>query len=469
MVVVVALCECSGNCNAAPRPNIVILLVDDLGWNDVGYHGSEISTPNIDRFVLSGAELNQFYVQPTCSPTRTAMMTGRYPMRCGMHARVIRPWHSKGLPLKERLLSEALQEAGYKTAICGKWHLGMAEQSYLPLARGFDHQYGHIGGDIDYFKHTTSGAPDWHRNEIPISEAGYSTDLLAKEAVALIESQDPEQPLFLYLPFNAPHSPLQAPKDYIAKYRHLEDKRRRVYAGMVTCLDDAIGKILAALHEKGADRNTLVFFSSDNGGATNTAADNAPLRGHKGLLYEGGVRVPAAISWPGTIAPNSVVDEPLHIVDLYPTLIRLAGGSLEQKLPIDGLDVWKTVAEGAPSPHDEILFNVRHRRGAIRQGKWKLVRNGMQGSNPPVVELFDLEKDPYEKHSLANENPGKVIELTKRLDSYAKEEVEPEGLEPNKPEGFEAPEVWDFSAGREKNVPIVVGTTSKATEQKPSE
>ena len=436
---------------ATSNPHIVLFLADDLGWNDVSFHGSEIQTPHLDRLVQSGASLNQFYVQPSCSPTRTALMTGRYPMRSGMHVRVSRPWHTKGLPLGERLLPEVLREAGYKTAICGKWHLGMSNLGYLPLARGFDLQYGHIGGHLDYFKHTYYGALDWHRNQVPLREEGYSTELIGREAANIIHNHDLDHPLFLFVSFNAPHSPQQAPEKYIARYDHLSDKRRRTYAGMVACMDDVIGQVIGSLSERGMRDDTLVIFSSDNGGATNTAANNRPLRGHKGQLYEGGVRVPAAAAWRDVIQPGTVVDEPLHIVDLFPTLINLAGGSLEQPLPLDGRDAWPTIVEGAPTPHEEILFNAHGRQGAIRQGKWKLLRNAAGWSRQPVVELFDLESDPHETTNLVAEQPEKTAQLVKLLDDFARVEVEPDGLEPNQPEDFRAPKVWDFSSAAEAN------------------
>ena len=447
----------------SPRPNVVILLADDLGWNDVSYHGSEIQTPHIDRLVESGACLDQFYVQPICSPTRTALMTGRYPMRSGMHARVVRPWHTKGLPLEERLLPEALRDAGYSTAICGKWHLGMADPAYLPLARGFDHQYGHIGGHIDYFKHTYYGALDWHRDQIPLQENGYTTELIADEAVKILKEHDLKKPLFLLVSFNAPHSPQQVPNQYLLRNKHITNKRRQTYAGMVSCMDDMIGRIVDTLGELGLRENTLIFFCSDNGGATNTAANNEPLRGHKGQLYEGGIRVPAAAVWRDVISPGTIIDEPLHIVDIYPTLICLAGGTLKQPLPIDGRDAWLTIAEGASSPHEAILFNALGRQGAIRQGNWKLVRNGMKASQPPVIELFDLSKDPNEKQNVATQQLQKVAELTMLLDEISRVEVEPDGLEPNEPADFRALKCGIFSSS---SIKAVSKAFSRATNTK---
>lgn len=302
-----------------------------------------------------------------------------------------------------------------------------------------------MGGHLDYFKHTYYDALDWHRNEVPLREAGYSTDLIAHEAASLILEHDVKQPLFLYVSFNAPHAPQQVPDEYVRPYEHLQNKKRGTYAGMVACMDKAIGHVLDAIDKRGMQENTLVVFFSDNGGATNTAANNLPLRGHKGQLYEGGVRVPAAMVWPGVIRPNVVVNEPLHIVDLYPTLIGLAGGVLEQPLPIDGRNAWPTISQGTPMTDREILLNVHNSDGAIRQGGWKLVRNGVRSAKPPVIELFNIVDDPNEMQNVAQNHPQKVKQLCYRLDEFSQQEIAPDGLEPNEPEGFQAPKVWDYS------------------------
>ncbi len=430
------------------KPNIVFILADDLGFKDVGYHGGKIKTPNIDKLASEGVRLEQFYVQPVCSPTRAGLMTGRYPMRYGLQVGVVRPWAQYGLALEERTLAQALKEAGYTTAICGKWHLGHLDSRYLPTARGFDHQYGHYNGALNYFTHIRDKALDWHRDDEPLCEEGYTTDLLADESVRLIERHDVSRPLFLYVPFNAVHSPFQAPESYIDMYRHIKAKNRRIYAGMVTCMDDAIGRIISALDKRGMKRNTLIIFCSDNGGVGNVA-DNGLLRGQKGQLYEGGVRVPATATWPGVLKAGTVIQEPLHIVDMYPTLIKLAGGNLKQTLPLDGKDVWPTIAGGKPSPHEDILLNVTPANGAIRCGDWKLVHNGGIGANSTgekagqnVFELFNLAEDPYEKNDLSEKNPQKLQQLKSRLESYAGQAVKP-NVPPNRmPKDFKVPEVW---------------------------
>jgi len=449
--------------SAAERPNIVFLLADDLGWGDVGFHASEIKTPNIDKLAGGGAKLEAFYVQPVCSPTRAALMTGRYPMRHGLQVGVVRPWAQYGLPLEERTLPQALAEAGYFTAICGKWHLGHFQRAYLPTARGFLHQYGHYNGALDYFTHIRDGGFDWHRNDQVCRDEGYTTVLLGNEAVKLIEGHDAARPLFLYVPFNAPHSPLQAPQEYLDRYASIEKPQRQKYAAMVSCVDDQIGRIAAALEKKGLAKNTLICFSSDNGGPLGSGATNGPLRSGKGTLYEGGVRVSAFANFPGTIMAGSTVTQPLHMVDWYPTLLKLAGARLEQKLPLDGRDAWATITAGAASPHEDILLNTTPANGAIRAGNWKLVLGGslaetggeelalgeqakakkgkkVKQAAAAAVELFNLADDLNEKTNLAEQQPARVAELRAKLEAYAKAAVSPKSAPAAA--GFVAPKVW---------------------------
>ncbi|MDR1957690.1 MAG: arylsulfatase [Planctomycetaceae bacterium] len=437
------------------RPNIVIFLADDLGWADVGWHNhaseTPIKTPNLDKLADSGIKLEQFYVRPLCTPTRASLLTGRYPMRYGLQQLVILPWSDYGLPTEERTLADALHETGYYTAIIGKWHLGVTDKKYLPLQRGFDHHYGLYNGMIDYYNHTLPGLGglDWHRNGKAVREEGYSTDLIGNEAVDLVKNHDTTKPLFLYVPFNGVHSPFQeAPdKERNAQYDNLNGTRK-VYAGMVASVDSNVGRIVKALEEKGILDNTVIFFSSDNGGPSpRTVTDNGPLRGSKATAYEGGVRVPAFVVWPGKIKPNTVSHQAFHIVDLYPTLLGIAGASLEQKHPLDGVDIKDALLEDKPLSRKEILlYSVPH-SGAIRVGDWKLVINGGssfrfgQGQGQDrKTELFNIKEDPYEKNDLAASNPEKLQELLERYDVYVKESVPP--LEKPVPKNFKTPEVW---------------------------
>lgn len=444
--------------HAVERPNIVFFLADDLGYSDVSFHGDEIKTPHIDRLADAGAKLEAFYVQPVCSPTRAALMTGRYPMRHGLQVGVVRPWAQYGLPLTERTLPQALQSVGYETAIAGKWHLGHFQRAYLPTQRGFQHQYGHYNGALDYFTHIRDEGFDWHRDDQVCRDEGYTTVLLGNEAVRLIEQRDQARPLFLYIPFNAPHTPLQALPEDLQRYAHIADKQRRTYAAMVHQVDVQIGRVAAAIEAQGQTANTLFIFSSDNGGPIRLGATNGPLRAGKGTLYEGGTRVAAFATWPGKIPAGSVVTEPLHMVDWYPTLLKLTGASLEQSTPLDGRDAWATITQGSKSPHEEILLNVTPTNGAIRVGDWKLVLRGGSNDDPadqPApkarkkrpsaesaddVELFNLADDLSEQKNLAAEHPDKVRDLRARLEAYANQAVPPKSA-PKAP-GFMSPKVW---------------------------
>ena len=451
----------SASAAASARPNILFILADDLGYADAGFTGGkDIQTPQIDKLAAAGARLEAFYVQPVCSPTRASLMTGRYPMRYGLQMGVIRPWEDRGLPLEERMLPQVLKEAGYATAIVGKWHLGCYQRAYLPTSRGFDHQYGHYSGAIDYFTHERDGGFDWHRDDRVCRDEGYSTHLIAREAERLLREQPAGKPFFLYVPFNAVHAPHEVPEKYCAPYAGLPEPRR-TYAGMVAAMDEAIGLILSALDERGFRTNTLIFFSSDNGGPQpGRVTSNGPLRAGKATLYEGGTRVCACVAWEGRIKPGSAISEPMHMVDWYPTLLKLAGASLDQKLLLDGRDILPVLTQGKPSPHEEILLNTSPRAGAIRVGDWKLVLNGSVGTSeeddespapargkkaarrnqPPKVELFNLAQDLSEKHDLAAENPEKLKELRARYDAFAKQAAKP-SKQP-KARDYTAPKVY---------------------------
>src|SRR5208337_685977 len=253
---------------AEQRPNIVFIMADDLGNADLGYRGSDIQTPNIDQLAKDGVRLESFYGQQVCKPSRAALMTGRYPMRLGLQTLVIFPSHKYGLPTDECTLPEALKEAGYRTLMVGKWHLGHADKKFWPQNRGFDHFYGNLVGEVDYFTKERGGVIDWQRDGNFLKEDGYFTTLIGNEAVKLIEEQDGQKPFFLYFASLAPHAPYQAPQEYLDRYKSIEDKQRRTYAAMITCMDDQVGRIVAALDKKGVRDNTLILFSSDNGGPT---------------------------------------------------------------------------------------------------------------------------------------------------------------------------------------------------------
>ena len=416
--------------SAAPRPNIVYIVADDLGWKDVGYHGSEIKTPTIDKLAHQGARLEQFYVQPMCTPTRAALMTGRYPFRYGLQTLVIPTPGKYGLPTDEWLLPQALKQAGYRTVMVGKWHLGHADRKYWPNQRGFEYHYGAVLGEIDYYTHASSNVRDWYRNNQPVKEQGYVTQLLGNDAVARIMQHDAKTPLFLYLAFTAPHAPYQAPKEYLERYKDISDSTRRAYAAMISSMDDEIGKVVAALEKKKMRDNTLIVFMSDNGGNTiamfsgdadvsklKLPADNGPYRGGKGTLYEGGTRVAALANWPGRIKPGEV-NGMMHVVDMFPTLGALAGAAGKKDKLLDGVNVWATISEGSPSLRQEVVYNIEPFRAGIRQDEWKLI---WRTPLPQALELYNIAQDPSEKTNLADKNPQKVAELQKRIEELARE------------------------------------------------
>jgi arylsulfatase A-like enzyme len=421
----------------AQKPHIVHIVADDLGWKDVGFNGcTDIKTPNIDKLATGGAKLAQFYVQPMCTPTRAALMTGRYPFRYGLQTAVIPSVSSYGLDTGEWLMPQCLKEAGYKTAIIGKWHLGHADRKYWPKQRGFDYQYGAMIGELDYFTHDEHGVLDWFRDNEPVKEEGYTTTLIGNDAVKLIESHATNTPLYLYLAFNSPHTPYQAPREYIDRYKQIEDPTRRIYAGMITCLDDEIGRVVDALEKKRMRENTLILFHSDNGGTKNAMfagvmadmskvkipCDNGPYRDGKGSLFEGATRVCALANWPGKIKAGSTVDGLIHAVDVYPTLAALAGASTAKCKPLDGVDVWPVISEGKASPRTEIVYNIEPFRAAIRQGEWKLIWRTML---PASVDLYNIAQDPSEKNNLAAANPDKVAALQQRINELARQSVKP--------------------------------------------
>jgi len=424
---------------ADQRPNIVHIVADDLGWKDVGFNGcSDIKTPNIDALATGGARFTQFYVQPMCTPTRACLMTGRYPFRYGLQTIVIPSTAGYGLDTTEWLMPQCLKEAGYKTAIIGKWHLGHADKKYWPRQRGFDYQYGAMIGELDYFTHDEHGVLDWFRDNKPVREKGYTTTLLGKDAAKLIEQHDTSKPLYLYLTFNAPHTPYQAPKEYIDRYPNISDPTRRTYAAMVACLDDEVGRVVAALDKKGMRDHTLILFHSDNGGTRNKMftgqmadvsklnlpCDNGPYRDGKGTLFEGGCLVCACANWPGHIKPQTV-NGLIHAVDLYPTLAALAGASTAKCKPLDGINVWDTIAEGKPSPRTEFIYNVEPFRGGVRQGDWKLIWRTLL---PSSIDIYNLSEDPYETNNVATAHPEKVVTMQQRLETVGKESAKPLAL-----------------------------------------
>ena len=412
----------------ARRPNILLIVSDDVGYADIGAYGSrEIPTPNIDRLAAGGIRFTDAYVSgPYCSPTRAGLMTGRYPQRFGYE---FNPDGSPdyGLPLTEKTMADRLRAAGYRTALFGKWHLGFAER-LRPLRRGFEEFYGFLGGDHSYM-HVTSADPGTKRPDPllegtkPVDSVTYLTDALGDRAVDYIKRHKSE-PFFLYLAFNAAHTPLEAPEKYLARFSHITDQRRRTYAAMVSAMDDAIGRTLAALHDSGLDDETLVIFLNDNGGPTMptttvNGSSNAPLRGSKRQTWEGGIRVAFVIAWKNRLEAGRVDLRPIIQLDVLPTALSAAGIPVKAG-EFDGVDLLPFltgVAKG--DPHDALYWRLGGMM-AVRRGDWKLVktRDGrLVDVDPSVLRdlsdagLYNLAEDIGETRDRAAERPDKAKEL----------------------------------------------------------
>ena len=429
---------------AGAAPNIVIVVADDLGFGDVGYHGSEIRTPELDRLAAGGVMFERFYVNPVCSPTRATLLTGRFSVSTGVLG-PFNPWYARGLPLDEKLLPEYLREAGYRTHAVGKWHLGPNTPEYHPMRRGFDSFYGHLHGYLNYELHTLFGRVDWQRDGKTVHEAGHATQLVTAEAVRQIEERDQDAPLLLYVTFGAPHAPLQASAEAIAEYAHIGDERRRIYAAMVTEMDRGIARITAALEEAQITDSTLLVFLSDNGGSLNLGGNNGPLRGGKGGPFEGGIRVPALMYWPTGLQAGTVFAEQMTVADLLPTLLAAADADLDVPKPIDGRNFWSAIADGAPAPGGPVVLS-RYGQGvhqiAYFRDDWKLVR-APDGQGGTEDLLFDIRNDPYEQHDLAEAHPGVFRQLVAELDAIPK--AEPVSLNDRAPDmgAPGAPTAWE--------------------------
>jgi arylsulfatase B len=438
---------------AARQPNIIVLLADDLGFADVGFRGGEIETPSIDRLAREGVVLDRYYVAPICSPTRAALMTGRDPIKLGIAYDQINPWNNVGLAPSETTLAELLKGDGYQTALVGKWHLGHTQQPQLPNAQGFDHFYGHLHTNTNYYKHTRENGHDLQQNGNSVSASGeYLTHLVAREAVRVIRERDASRPFFLYVPFTAPHSPMQAPKATIEKYAKLpKTAYRNVYAAMVDEMDQAIGQILAVLDEEQIAEETIVVFSSDNGGSDVYGGTNAPLRGFKGQTFEGGIRVGAVIRWPDQLEGGRTVEQMVTVMDLMPTLASAAGVPIQRAVRLDGIDMWPAIARDQQVLREkpvgfvsEIpLPGVIHL--ALIDGRFKLVQVLQERQTETRVTnyLFDIDADPYEKADLAGQHPA-VLQRMQRLLSEWRRQHPMAGTRSTlvAPPGWLAPKDW---------------------------
>ncbi len=445
----------------AAKPNIVIILADDLGWNAVGYHNPEVKTPNIDKLCKAGIELDNFYVSPMCSPTRAGLMTGRYPIRFGMARAVVPPWRNFGLDTEEVTIAEALARAGYvNRGIFGKWHLGHQQVKWHPCSRGFTEFLGCYNGAIDYFTHQREGELDWHHNEQSNYEQGYTTNLIGKAAADFISrSVRSGKPYFCYVPFNAPHSPFQAPQEYIDRYSHIKGKNRQIYFAMITAMDDEVGRILDAVEATGQADNTLVWFFSDNGGVGNIRDNNKPLHGSKLTSFEGGVRTVSCVKYPDFFPGGRKVTVPTAFIDILPTVMDLAGLSSDEVgcKKLDGVDLVPLLTgkennlsarnlyfyHGQSGEHDEWVGFI--------SGQWKLVVHGPSLINGRKdahdVKLYKIASDPNEEKDVSKEYPDTVNKLIADFTEFRK--LQPKNNIPPYDAGkgdYTIPKEWQISS-----------------------
>ncbi len=413
-------------------PNIVFIMADDLGWADVAFHGGSAPTPHLDKLALNGLELTHHYVAPVCSPTRTGLMTGRCWSRFG----VTTPQNNRALPWDTVTLPRALKSVGYDTCITGKWHLG-SKSEWGPNHFGFDHSYGSLAGGVGpYDHHYKKGnfMETWHRNEKIITEAGHVTDLITKEACDWLRTRS-EKPFLLYVPFTAVHLPVKEPAEWVAKVpAAVSSDVARHYAACIMHLDDCVGQIVATLEKSGKLGNTLLVFTSDNGGSTAEnngqtypeddypagalPGSNKPLRDEKGSVYEGGTRVPCIVSWPGKLQSGKH-DAPVQIIDWMPTFCALTGFNPEKDLKWDGVNLWPQLAENAqPARHPIYTVAPGFKSRSFRVGDYKLVLH--TGGKGDKAELYDIPNDPTESKDIATRLPDKLAELKAALEVYAK-------------------------------------------------
>ncbi|XP_065178011.1 arylsulfatase B-like [Sycon ciliatum] len=471
--------DTSRRVGAAKRPHVILFVIDDLGWNDVSYQGAEFKTPNIDKLANSGVKLDQYYVNRICSPTRSSIMAGRYAYNMGLDGPVIGNGHAYGLPLNHTTIGDAFKTGGYSTHAIGKWDLGMYNWESTPTYRGFDTFLGFYNAAEEYFTHTCSiayhfpgtntsrlRALDFRRNKAPewSLNGTYSTNAYSQEAVDLIKAHDKSEPFFMYLAYQAVHGPLEAPQHYIDMCSDIAEPRRQVYCGMAKALDEGIGNITQALVEAGMWDDTLIAFTTDNGGQIASGGNNWPLRGNKATVWEGGVRGVAFVTGAGIEHPSTTYNGLMHASDWLLTLAEgVAGLNVTVKQQLDGMNIWPAILSNTTSPRHEILLSLMPARyptpdkpharifpgtAAIRVDQWKLII-GMPNcsltphpstnmsddmcpsgwvhpsaieipppANPSLVWLFDMDDDPLEKNDVHEQHPDIVEKLRQRIEAF---------------------------------------------------
>jgi arylsulfatase A-like enzyme len=425
--------------HAAKQPNMIVVMCDDLGYADVGFNGSkDIPTPGIDRIANEGVKFTNAYVSyPVCGPSRAGFITGRYGQRFGFERN---PQYdptdpNMGLPQEEMTIAESLEQVGYHSGIIGKWHLGAHPVNH-PLARGFDEFYGHLGGGHRYFPELLTDRDIFEpmgdaesyftrivRDHKTVVTEKYLTDEFSDEAVAFVE-RNKDKPFFLFLSYNAPHLPLEATEEYLARFSHIEDKTRRTYAAMVSAVDDGVGRLLDTLDELCLTDDTIVFFLSDNGGPSNkNASNNAPLRGRKSDVWEGGFRVPMAVRWPATFEPGLVYDLPVMSLDIFGTIAGVNNAPANPGRPLDGVNLVPYInGEVDGVPHKAIyLRKFDQQRYTVRYQDYKLVIPGKNAK----VQLYNLSEDIGETNNLAKSNPEKLKQLDEMLKEWTSELQDP--------------------------------------------
>ena len=436
------LCFSRSEVEAQRRPpNILVIVTDDMGYGDIGIHGSkDIPTPNIDALAKVGIRFTDAYVSgPYCSPTRAGLLTGRYPQRFGHEFNLdMSPDYSDfGLPLSETTMADRLKAAGYRTALVGKWHLGFGDK-FHPMARGFDEFFGFLGHSHSYLDPEAATRNPLLDGRNVVVERKYLTDAIAERAVDFIKRQK-SQPFFLYLAFNAVHTPMQATDKYLARFPHIADEQRRTYAAMLSAMDDGIGKTLAALRAEGLEENTLIVFFNDNGGPTMAGttingSSNAPLRGSKRQTWEGGIRVAFIIRWKGHLAEGKIEARPIIQLDVLPTALAAAGVQPQPQWQFDGVNLLPFLTDKKSGrPHETLYWRLGEHM-AIRKGDWKLVKTKegpLKEANPSTfndlssAELYNLAEDIRETRNLAAAHPEKVKELAADWQRWNKELAKP--------------------------------------------
>lgn len=400
------------------KPNVLIILADDMGFGDIGYNGSEIATPNLDQMALDGMKLDRNYVYPVCSPTRAALLSGQSPLPMGITGPID---DYASLPSDLKLMPEYFKDLGYQTHMIGKWHLGLSETSAWPTAKGFDSYYGFLGGWIDFYTHVFATRRDWQRDGVTVNEEGHATDLMTDEALGIIESAG-DVPFLMYLAYNSPHSPLQHVPVYSGLNDYSEISDRSVYAEMVTHMDAGIGRILNSLQEQGIAENTIVIFSGDNGGVPDLGASNGELRGEKRLAYEGGIRVPGVIQWAGQIESGAVLDQPIAVHDWLPTLLDAVGADSADVVDAYGESMWSAIADGEQVERQPMVIGATDNLAAF-EWPYKLVQVHDVESDTYSHELFRLDEDPAEQSDLVDELPEMAQQLIAVLEAMPEAEI----------------------------------------------